>query len=77
MPKSKNLGFGNDMFDQKSKEEIKIEKENVIYVFIDASNLWEALKVMGRFLNFEKTIKYIKEKFNGTNINHFIIQRIQ
>ena len=56
------------MFNQKNKE---IKNENVIYVFIDASNLWEALKVKGRFLNFEKTIKYIKEKFNGTNIKPF------
>ena len=44
---------------------------NVIYVFIDASNLWEALKTKGKFLNFEKIIKYIKKKFNGTNIKFF------
>ena len=42
------------MFNQKNKE---IEKENIVYVFIDASNLWGALKAKGRFLNFEKTIK--------------------
>ncbi len=56
------------MFNQKNKE---VENENVIYVFIDASNLWEALKAKGRFLNFEKTIKHIKEEFNGTNIKPF------
>ncbi len=50
----------------------KIDTEsNVIYVFIDASNLWEALKAKGRFLDFEKAIKYVKEKFNGTNVKSF------
>jgi uncharacterized LabA/DUF88 family protein len=56
------------MFNQKIKE---IENENVVYVFIDASNLWEALKAKGKFLDFEKTIKHIKEKFNGTTIKVF------
>lgn len=47
------------------------ESENRIYVFIDASNLWEAVKAKGRFLDFEKTIKYIKERFNGTTAKGF------
>jgi uncharacterized LabA/DUF88 family protein len=41
---------------------------NIIYVFIDASNLWEALKTKGRFLDFEKTIKYIKKEFKGISV---------
>lgn len=45
--------------------------DNAIYVFIDASNLWEALKAKGRFLDFNKTIKHIKERFNGTSIKAF------
>lgn len=53
-------------------EEIKkTENKNVIHVFIDASNLWEAIKAKGKFLNFEETIKYIKEEFEGTNIKAF------
>jgi len=44
---------------------------NAIYVFIDASNLWDAQKVKGKFLDFEKTIKYIREKFSGTSIKAF------
>jgi uncharacterized LabA/DUF88 family protein len=44
---------------------------NTIYVFIDASNLWQAQKVKGRFLNWEKVIKYIKERYNGTDIKFF------
>ncbi|MFC1629893.1 NYN domain-containing protein [Patescibacteria group bacterium] len=49
----------------------KTENGNIIYVFIDASNLWEAFKAKGRFLDFEKTMKYIKEKFDGTTIKSF------
>lgn len=44
---------------------------NKVYVFIDASNLWAAQKAKGRFLDFEKTIRHIKEKFNGTDIKGF------
>jgi len=44
---------------------------NAVFVFIDASNLWEAIKVKGKFLDFDRTIKYIKEKFNGTSIKAF------
>jgi uncharacterized LabA/DUF88 family protein len=51
------------------KEEIK--NENVVYVFIDASNLWEAQKAKGRFFDYEKLRKFIKEKFNGTSIKIF------
>jgi len=51
-------------------EEIKKEN-NTIYVFIDASNLWQAQKAKGRFLNWEKVIKYIKERYNGTDIKFF------
>jgi len=56
------------MFNQKTKE---TKNKNVIHVFIDASNLWEALKAKGKFLNFEKAIKHIKEKFSGTTIKAF------
>lgn len=44
---------------------------NVIYVFIDASNLWQAQKAKGKFLDYENITKYIKEKFNGTAIKVF------
>ena len=37
--------------------------DNVVYVFIDASNLWEAQKAQGRLLDYEKTLKFIKENF--------------
>src|ERR1035437_5439545 len=44
---------------------------NIICVFIDASNLWEAQKARGRFLDYEKLVAYIKEKYVGTSIKTF------
>jgi len=56
------------MFIRKNKE---IAKENRIYVFIDASNLWETQKAKGRFFDYEKLKNFIKEKFNGSSIEFF------
>lgn len=44
---------------------------NNIYVFIDASNLWEAQKAKGRFLDYEKTLKFIKENFKVAFVKVF------
>src|SRR3989338_7470307 len=44
---------------------------NTIYVFIDASNLWQAQKSKRKFLDYQKTTKYIKEKYEGTDIKVF------
>jgi len=56
------------MLDQKIKE---IKRENIIYVFIDASNLWEAQKVKGQFFDYEKLKGFIKEKFSGSSVEIF------
>ena len=55
--------------DNKSNQ--KTADENIIYVFIDASNLWEAQKAKGRFFDYEKLRKFIKEKFSGSAVNIF------
>ncbi len=47
------------------------KSNNVIYVFIDASNLWEAQKAKGRFLDYKKTLNFIKENFNSSIIKVF------
>jgi len=57
----------NNKFNQNKRA----ERENVIYVFIDASNLWEAQKAKGRFFDYEKLRKFIKEKFNSSIIKVF------
>tara|TARA_Y100000310_G_scaffold310536_1_gene355881 strand:- start:536 stop:1108 length:573 start_codon:yes stop_codon:yes gene_type:complete len=47
------------------------EKLNIIYIFIDASNLWQAQKAKGRFLDYEKTIKFIKKNFKASSAKIF------
>lgn len=42
-----------------------------LYVYIDASNVWEAQKAKGRFLDFEKLIAYIKNRFNVTQVKFY------
>ncbi len=44
---------------------------NNVYVFIDASNLWEVQKSKGRFFDYEKLRLFIKDKFNATAIKVF------
>jgi uncharacterized LabA/DUF88 family protein len=48
-----------------------VEKQNIIYVFIDASNLWEAQKAKGKFFDYVKLRDYLKTKFEGTSIEIF------
>ena len=55
----------------KSNHKRKVVSENIIYVFIDASNLWEAQKAKGRFFDYEKLRKFIKEDFGGSVIKVF------
>ncbi len=56
------------MFNQKVQE---IKNKNVVYVFIDASNLWEAQKVKAKFFDYEKLRKFIQKKFNCSSIEVF------
>ena len=44
---------------------------NIIYVFIDASNLWEAQKAKGKMLDYSKIVQCIQHKFAGTQIQVF------
>lgn len=50
--------------------EIK-QKQNVVYVFIDASNLWEAQKAKGKMFDYEKLKVYLKSKFEASEIKVF------
>lgn len=47
------------------------KKENLVYVFIDASNLWEAQKAKGRFFDFEKLKLFLKKEFGVTSLEIF------
>lgn len=43
----------------------------IIYVFIDASNLWQAQKAKGRFFDYAKLTDHIKNKFHGNSVKVF------
>ncbi|MBZ1348388.1 MAG: NYN domain-containing protein [Candidatus Nealsonbacteria bacterium] len=56
------------------KEKIKnkkIENENVIYVFIDASNVWSAVKSVKKFIEYKKLKNYFRNNFNASNVEIF------
>lgn len=48
-----------------------MENKNIIYVFIDASNLWEAQKAKGKFFDYEKLRDFLKNKFSGSSVEVF------
>ena len=46
-------------------------KQNIVYVFIDASNLWQAQKAKGKMFDYEKLKAFLKAKFAATEIQVF------
>ncbi|MEK7586913.1 MAG: NYN domain-containing protein [Patescibacteria group bacterium] len=45
--------------------------KNRVYVFIDASNLWQAQKVKGKMFDYEKLKTFLKTKFSASDLNIF------
>lgn len=45
--------------------------KNSLYIFIDASNLWQAQKAKGKFLDYQKLVEYIKTKYSATTVKAF------
>lgn len=43
----------------------------VVYIFIDASNLWQAQKAKGKFFDYQKLKNYIKNYFTASEIKVF------
>ncbi|MFA6146003.1 MAG: NYN domain-containing protein [Patescibacteria group bacterium] len=52
-----------------SNQEVK--NENVIYVFIDASNVWSAVKSVKRFIEHKILKDYFKKRFNADKVEIF------
>lgn len=49
----------------------KTSKSTAVYVFVDASNVWEAQKAKGRFFDYAKLKIFLKEKFEGASVEVF------
>lgn len=47
------------------------KSDNVVYVFIDASNIWQAQKVKGKIFDYEKLKNFLKQKFNASSVEIF------
>jgi hypothetical protein len=45
--------------------------QNRMFVFFDASNLWEAQKVKRKFLDYQKVVQFLRKKFFATQIKCF------
>lgn len=46
-------------------------KQASIYVFIDASNLWQAQKIKGKMFDYEKLKIFLKKKFVASDLKIF------
>ena len=73
--KSTQFSFGKEINVNKPIEECVSEIMSLlpkkVYVFIDASNLWEAQKAKGRMFDYEKLKTYLKNKFSASSIEIF------
>lgn len=47
------------------------QKGNTVFVFIDASNLWQAQKAKGKMFDYEKLKAFLKTKFDASEIQVF------
>ena len=56
------------MFYQKNNT---TKNQKVIYVFIDASNVWDIIKSKRKFIEYSYLKNYLKEKFNAKEIKIF------
>ncbi len=48
-----------------------VNKTNIVSVFIDASNLWQAQKAKGRMFDYQKLKSFLKAKFCASAIEIF------
>ena len=56
------------MFNQKSKDN---SHKVTIYAFIDASNVWSAVKSMKKFVEYKNLKSYFREKFSAEKVEIF------
>ncbi len=47
------------------------QNKSVVFVFIDASNLWEVQKTKGKLLDFERLINYLKDRYKAAELKVF------
>lgn len=50
---------------------MELKAKKIVYVFIDASNLWQAQKVKGKFFDYEKLKKHLKTYLEADEMSIF------
>ncbi len=53
------------------KQKVSQTKSNRVYVFIDASNLWQAQKAKGKMFDYEKLKMFLEAEFDALEIKVF------
>lgn len=46
-------------------------KKNIVYVFVDASNVWSVVKSVKRFIEYKNLKNYFKKKFDAKKVEIF------
>ncbi len=49
----------------------KRANKNIVYVFIDASNVWNIVKSIKKFIEYEKLKDYFRNNFNASKVEIF------
>jgi len=65
---AKKLILCKGMINQKTEE---TKKKNVIYIFIDASNVWNAIKSVKKFIEYKTLKDYFRKNFNADKVEIF------
>ncbi len=47
------------------------QNKNIVYAFIDASNLWEAQKAKGKFFDYQKLKEFLRERYDASSVTVF------
>jgi uncharacterized LabA/DUF88 family protein len=50
---------------------------NSLYIFIDASNLWQAQKAKGRFLDYQKIVIHIQKMYFVYSSKNHVSQELR
>ena len=58
-------------FSKKFKKKINTDNNNVVYIFIDASNVWNAVKSAKKFIEYKNLKNYFRKNFNAKKIKIF------
>jgi len=44
------------------------KNKNVVYIFIDASNVWNAVKSVKKFIEYKTLKGYFRKKYSATDV---------